>query len=81
LALDEIFDVGLIDFNLGGDIDGLALIERLAAHQPLMRAALITAAWPEQYAARAAEQNIPVFAKPLSIDSLDGWLAGGRGGN
>jgi Na+/proline symporter/signal transduction histidine kinase len=74
LALDTVFDVALVDFNLGGTVDGLTLIDQLMSRQPLLRAALITAAWPEDYGDRAQALNIPVFRKPLSVEALNDWL-------
>lgn len=75
LADDSSYDIALVDFNLGPGIDGIALGEKLLASRPLLRVALVTAARPEDYEARAQALGLRVFRKPLAIDGLDGWLA------
>ncbi|MEZ5656012.1 MAG: PAS domain-containing hybrid sensor histidine kinase/response regulator [Sphingobium sp.] len=75
VAGDGPFDCALIDFNLGDGKDGLELIEALQARHPHARYALLTAARPQDYTARALSLNVPVFRKPTSPAELDRWLA------
>lgn len=74
LARKRAFDAALIDFNLGGDMDGIALIEALRQAVPKARYALITAARESSYTARAQAASIPVMRKPLAPDALMRWL-------
>lgn len=68
------FDVALVDFNLGGELDGIALIEVLRRRAADARYALVTAARESSYAARAAALGITVMRKPLSPPQLEQWL-------
>lgn len=70
------FDAALIDFNLGPGMDGLDLVERLIAQTGAPRLALITAARPQAYVARASALGVTVFAKPVALADMDAWLAG-----
>jgi signal transduction histidine kinase/Na+/proline symporter len=72
LAMAMPYDVALIDFHLGGDIDGLALIAAL----PPVPAALVTAEPDPQLAPRAARRGVALLTKPLDPDAFDAWLAG-----
>jgi Na+/proline symporter/signal transduction histidine kinase/CheY-like chemotaxis protein len=76
LALAPNFDVALVDFNLGNSEDGLWLIDRLRVRCPNARYALITAARPSAFAARAELANVSVLAKPVSASTLESWLSG-----
>jgi CheY-like chemotaxis protein len=73
------FDVLLADFNLGDGDDGLDLAAQMLSADRVRRAALVTAARPADYEARASAKNVSVFRKPLSTDALDRWLADERG--
>jgi len=75
LVIQHSFDVALVDFNLGYGIDGIELTQRLLDTHPKLHVALVTAARPEDYEARASAIGIPVFRKPLAIDALNRWLA------
>lgn len=68
------FDVALIDFNLGDEEDGLSLIARLRERHPNARYALVTAARPTEYSARAKLATVPVLRKPVSASELEQWL-------
>ncbi|MFN3230146.1 MAG: PAS-domain containing protein, partial [Asticcacaulis sp.] len=68
------FDVALVDFNLGGTIDGLTVIDALRARRPLARYALVTAARLDDYQHRAARQNVTVFRKPVDTQEIEAWL-------
>lgn len=70
------FDVALVDFQLGHEMDGIDLIARLRARHPGLRAALVTADRSPETPRRAAALGISVLAKPLAATTLDGWLAG-----
>lgn len=76
LAQEGPFDVALVDFQLGSDIDGIDLIGRLRTCHPGLRAALVTADRSPETPRRAAALGIPVLAKPLAAATLDAWLAG-----
>lgn len=75
LAINGSYDVALVDFNLGGTIDGLELIAKLREQGSAARFALITAARPDSYQLRADAMAVKVFAKPLDSILLDRWLA------
>ncbi|MBB6125274.1 hybrid sensor histidine kinase/response regulator [Sphingobium subterraneum] len=74
MSCQELFDVALIDFNLGGDMDGIELIEALRLNSPTTHFALVTAARESSYAARAQALGISVMRKPLSPLTLELWL-------
>ncbi|MEA3538373.1 MAG: PAS-domain containing protein [Pseudomonadota bacterium] len=76
LAHEGPFDVALVDFQLGADMDGIDLIAHLRARHPGLRAALVTADRSPETPRRAAALGIPVLAKPLAAATLDAWLAG-----
>lgn len=69
------FDVALVDFNLGEDVDGLTLIELLRRKAPAARYALVTAAQERSYAARARVLGVAVMRKPLAPEQLVHWLS------
>lgn len=73
----QVFDIALVDFNLGSGPDGLELAEQLITDHRALQAALITAARPEDYEVRAQALGIRVFRKPINIAELDRWLAEG----
>ncbi len=70
------FDAGLIDFDLGGGEDGLALIAALRTPHPAMRCALVTAERGPAIRARAAAMHIAFFAKPVTPGDVEAWLNG-----
>jgi Na+/proline symporter/signal transduction histidine kinase/CheY-like chemotaxis protein len=76
LAQEGPFDVALVDFQLGADMDGIDLIAQLRARHPGLRAALVTADRSPETPRRAAALGISVLAKPLAATTLDAWLAG-----
>ncbi len=69
------FDVALVDFQLGSEMDGIDLIERLRARHPGLRTALVTADRSPETPQRASALGIPVLSKPLAAVTLDAWLA------
>jgi CheY-like chemotaxis protein len=69
------YDIALIDFNLGIGMDGLELARLLTEQRRVGRIALITAARPQDYQARAQTMGLTVFTKPVSLTQLDAWLA------
>lgn len=75
LALTEDYALALVDFDLGDTLDGLALIERLRAVRPRARYALVTAAAPGVWSARARLLGVPVLRKPVEIEALQALLA------
>lgn len=75
LELGDGFTVALVDFDLGDGPDGLALIERLRIARPQVRYALVTAAAPGVWSARARLLGVPVLRKPVAIEALQAFLA------
>lgn len=69
------YDVALIDFHLGGTLDGLELIGML----PIKPAALVTAQLEPALVRRAAADGIALLAKPLDPIAFDQWLAAALG--
>ena len=61
--------VALVDLDLPG-IDGIALIEKLAALSPMTRPILVTATDQETIVRRIHGQAIPFLQKPLEFDAL-----------
>lgn len=76
LALNGPFAVALIDFDLGHSLNGLDLIQALRVAHPRTRYALVTAAAPGAWSARARSLGVPVLRKPIAIDALQAFLAG-----
>lgn len=68
--------VAFVDHDLGGPVDGLALIAMLRAKVPGLRAALVTADAGRALAEAAQAAGVAVLLKPLSGEAFDGWLAG-----
>jgi signal transduction histidine kinase/Na+/proline symporter/CheY-like chemotaxis protein len=75
LDLPGDFDVALVDFTLGDTMDGIDLADRLQAHRPALRIALITADQSAGMRSRAAARCLPILPKPLAPNELDDWLA------
>ncbi len=67
--------VAFVDHDLGGSVDGLALIAALRVRVPGLRAALVTADAGRALAERARAAGVAVLLKPLSGEAFDGWLA------
>ncbi|MDJ0278790.1 hypothetical protein QLH51_18520, partial [Sphingomonas sp. 2R-10] len=67
--------VAFVDHDLGGSVDGLALIALLRARRPGLRAALVTADASRTLAEAAQAAGVAVLLKPLSGEAFDGWLA------
>lgn len=68
-------DLALIDFNMA-DKDGLELAGELKALHPDMPLAIITANIQDEIIARAREIGAAFVAKPVTADSLEGFLSG-----
>ncbi|MEP9358333.1 response regulator [Sphingomonas sp. KR3-1] len=68
-------DVALIDFNMT-EKDGLELATELRALRPDMPLAIITANIQDEIVARAREVGAAFVAKPVTTDSLEGFLSG-----
>lgn len=76
LAQVEGAAVAFVDHDLGGAVDGLALIGMLRAKAPGLRVALVTADAGRALAERAEALGVAVLLKPLSGEVFDAWLAG-----
>jgi CheY-like chemotaxis protein len=68
-------DLALIDFNMTGK-DGLELAGELRTLRPDMPVAIITANIQDEIIARAREIGAAFVAKPVTADSLKGFLSG-----
>ncbi len=68
-------DVAVLDFNMPGK-DGLALAEELRARFPSMPIAVATANVQDEIIARARAVNATFIGKPVSQDSVRGFLSG-----
>ncbi|MFD1034286.1 PAS-domain containing protein [Sphingomonas hankookensis] len=68
-------EVAFVDHDLGGEVDGLALIARLRAARPGLRAALVTADASRTLAEAAEGAGVAVLLKPLSGEAFDAWVA------
>jgi DNA-binding NarL/FixJ family response regulator len=73
LAKDRAVDVALVDFNMPGR-DGLQLVADLKTHNPSMPLALVSANHQLEIVARAKAIGAAFLAKPLSEQSLNGFL-------
>ncbi|HUO22964.1 MAG TPA: ATP-binding protein [Caulobacteraceae bacterium] len=73
LSLPGPWDVVLADFHLGGELDGLDLLEKLIPRSRVR--ALITASPSEQTCSRAAEMGVEIIRKPVSPASLRAFLS------
>jgi len=71
LAVAAPYDAALVDFHLGGTLDGLSLIAAL----PAVPAALVTADPDPALAQRVAARGLALLAKPLDPSAFDAWLA------
>jgi len=68
-------EVAFVDHDLGGEVDGLALIGMLRAARPELRVALVTADASRTLAEAAQAMGVAVLLKPLSGEVFDGWVA------
>jgi CheY-like chemotaxis protein len=68
-------DVVLLDFNMPKK-DGLTLAGELRARFPVMPIALATANVQDEVVARARAVGVTFITKPLTEDSLRGFLSG-----
>lgn len=77
LGLHGRFDAALVDFDLGGGMDGLDLAALLRARGRAGRFALVTASTAPGIAERADKMGIALLTKPVDLAALAQWLAGG----
>jgi CheY-like chemotaxis protein len=68
-------DVALLDFNMPGK-DGIALAAELRALHPHMPLAVVTANVQDEVIARARAVNAAFVPKPVTEDSLRGFISG-----
>jgi CheY-like chemotaxis protein len=68
-------DVAILDFNMPGE-NGLDLVEKLRATYPDMPLALATANVQDELVARARAANATFIAKPVTEDTIRGFLSG-----
>ncbi|BBF72197.1 PAS domain-containing hybrid sensor histidine kinase/response regulator [Sphingomonas bisphenolicum] len=76
LAVTGTLDGALVDFALGDERDGIALIEALRGQRRHLQVALVTAEQGVHMLERARERGIAILAKPLGGAVLDQWIAG-----
>ncbi|MET0241456.1 MAG: PAS domain-containing hybrid sensor histidine kinase/response regulator [Sphingobium sp.] len=69
-------DAALVDFQLGEEQDGLALIAAMRQHRPALPAALVTAEEGTDLLARAEMLGVTFIAKPAAPDAIAAFLAG-----
>ena len=75
LLAREKIDLAIIDFNMP-ERNGLELAEEIRAVQPKMPIALATANFQDEIIAKARELEISFVAKPITPDTLSGFLGG-----
>lgn len=68
-------DVALVDFNMA-EKDGLELAGELRGLRPEMPIAIITANIQDEIVSRARAIGAAFVAKPVTADSLEGFLSG-----
>jgi CheY-like chemotaxis protein len=71
----QAIDLALIDYNMTVK-DGLELASELRALRPEMPLAIITANIQDEIVARAREMGAGFVTKPVTSESLEGFLAG-----
>ncbi|MDG2522122.1 response regulator [Caulobacter segnis] len=71
----EQVDVVMIDYNMPGR-DGLSLAEELREKYPQMPIAVATANIQDEIVARARAANATFIPKPVTEDSLRGFISG-----
>lgn len=67
-------DAALVDFNLDGGEDGMALVDLLRKRWPKLAIAMITADGDAALRRRAKRRGIAFFAKPVSPTELEVFL-------
>lgn len=70
LAVSEPYDAALVDYHLGGEMNGMDLIAALRSGA----AALVTADPDPALRHRATQASVTLLAKPLDADAFDLWL-------
>ena len=70
-------DRAIVDLDLGGGEEGIALIARLEAVRPGLACALVTADRSPEVAERCARLAITLLTKPVDPGVLADWLAHG----
>ena len=68
-------DLAILDFNMPGR-NGLDLAEALRAAHPAMPIALATANVQDEIIARARDADVSFIPKPVTEDSVRGFLSG-----
>jgi CheY-like chemotaxis protein len=71
----EAIDLVLIDFNMAG-MDGLELAAELRERRPELPIAIVTANVQDEIIARAREIGAAFVAKPVTTESLEGFVSG-----
>lgn len=71
----QAIDLAVLDFNMPGK-DGLALAAELRDAYPHMPIAIITANVQNEIIARARELNATFVAKPVTEETMKGFLSG-----
>ena len=71
---DGTYNAMLLDYELGGDKNGLDLAQELLKTNPNAKAAIITAKPIEVAQAQALELGIDIFRKPLKAKFLTQWI-------
>lgn len=74
LAAQQI-DAAILDYNMPGR-NGLELAEEMRANYPKMPIALATANVQDEIIARARAANVSFIAKPVTEDSIRGFISG-----
>jgi CheY-like chemotaxis protein len=75
VVAEQQVDLALIDFNMA-EKDGLEFAAELRALRPDMPIAIITANIQDEIISRAREIGAAFVAKPVTPDSLEGFLTG-----
>lgn len=68
-------DAAILDYNMPGR-NGLELAEEMRARFPKMPIALATANVQDEIIARARASNVAFIAKPVTEDSVRGFISG-----
>ena len=68
-------DIALIDFNMHGK-DGLELASELRVTWPHMPIAILTANIQDEIIFRARQIGAAFVPKPITVDGLEGFIAG-----
>ena len=71
----QVIDLAVLDFNMPGK-DGLELATELRAAYPQMPIAIITANVQNEVIARARELNATFVGKPVTEETMKGFLSG-----